>query len=187
MSQKVQKYRNTNELSKMFGKYYVRAVYDEKFITTSELADFIQMQASVKRSDCKAVLDELGAAMKHYFELGQKVKIDGIGIFKVGITSAPSDTEEGCTAANVKKSRVLFAPETTSSPTGETATVQRPALVNGVPTLVDYEVTTYNHPATMLKDIRFELAHNATGSGITPSGDDSGSGDGGGGDDEPRP
>ena len=185
MSQKVQKYRNTNELSKTFGKYYVRAVYDEKFITTSELADFIQMQASVKRSDCKAVLDELGAAMKHYFELGQKIRIDGIGIFKVGITSAPSDTEEGCTAANVKKSRVLFAPETTSSPTGETATVQRPALVNGVPTLVDYEVTTYNHPATMLKDIRFELAHNATGSGITPSGDDSGGGDGG--DDEPRP
>ncbi len=187
MSQKVQKYKNTNELSKMFGKYYVRAVYDKKFITTAELADYIQMQASVKRSDCKAVLDELGAAMKHYFELGQKVKIDGIGIFKVGITSAPSDTEEGCTAANVKKSRVLFAPETTSSPTGETVTVQRPALVNGVPTLVDYEVTTYNHPATMLKDIRFELAHNATGSGITPSGDDSGGGDGGGGDDEPRP
>ena len=89
MSQKVQKYRNTNELSKMFGKYYVRAVYDEKFITTSELADFIQMQASVKRSDCKAVLDELGAAMKHYFELGQKIRIDGIGIFKVGLPPTP--------------------------------------------------------------------------------------------------
>ena len=157
MSQKVQKYKNTNELSKMFGKYYVRAVYDKKFITTDELADYIQMQASVKRSDCKAVLDELGMAMKHYFELGQKVK----------------------------KSRVLFAPETTSTPTGETATVQRPALVNGVPTVVDYEVNTYSHPATMLKDVRFELAQNATGSGITPSGDDSGGGDGG--DDEPRP
>ena len=169
----------------MFGKYYVRAVYDKKFITTAELADYIQMQASVKRSDCKAVLDELGAAMKHYFELGQKVKIDGIGIFKVGITSAPSDTEEGCTAANVKKSRVLFAPETSSTPTGETATVQRPALVNGVPTLVEYEVTTYNHPATMLKDVRFELAQNQKGSGFEE--DSSGGGGDDGGDDEPRP
>ena len=57
MSQKVQKYRNTNELSKMYNKYYVRAVYDKKFITTAELADYIQMQASVKRSDasvCRA-------------------------------------------------------------------------------------------------------------------------------------
>ena len=183
MSQKVQKYRNTNELSKMYGKYYVRAVYDKGFITTDDLADYIQMQASVKRSDCKAVLDELGAAMKHFFELGQKVKIDSIGIFKVGITSAASDTEEGCTAANVKKSRVLFAPETTAAPTGETATVQRPALVNGVPTLVEYEVTTYNHPATMLKDVRFELAQNQKGSGF-----DEGEGGGDdGGDDEPRP
>ena len=169
----------------MFGKYYVRAVYDKKFITTAELADYIQMQASVKRSDCKAVLDELGAAMKHYFELGQKIKIDGIGIFKVGLTSAASDTEEGCTAANVKKSRVLFAPETSSTPTGETATVQRPALVNGVPTLVEYEVTTYNHPATMLKDVRFELAQNQKGSGFEE--DSSGGGGDDGGDDEPRP
>ena len=183
MSQKVQKYRNTNELSKMYGKYYVRAVYDGDFITTNELADFIQMQASVKRSDCKAVLDELGAAMKHYFELGQKIRIDGVGIFKVGVTSAASDTEEGCTAANVKKSRVLFSPESTSTPTGETATVQRPAMVNGVPTVVSYEVTTYNHPATMLKDVRFELAQNTKGSGFE---EEEGGGDDGG-DDEPRP
>ena len=185
MSQKVQKYKNTNEQSKSFGKYFVRAVYDKAFITTEELADFIQSQASVKRSDCKAVLDELGSAMKHYFELGQKVKIDGIGIFKVGITSSASDTEAGCTAANVKKSRVLFQPETTSTPTGTTATVQRAQVVNGVPTLVECEVTTYNHPVTMLKDVRFELAQNATGSGMASGGGDGGGGDDGG--DEPRP
>ncbi len=43
----------------------------------------------------------------------------------------------------------------------------------------------YNHPAVMLKDIRFELTKDLQGSGITESGDDSGGG--GGGDDEPRP
>ncbi len=187
MSQKVQKYRNTNEQSKTFGKYYVRPVYDKKFITTQELADFIQTQCTVKRSDCKAVLDELGSAMKHYFELGQKIRIDSIGIFKVGISSAPSDTEEGCTAASVKKSRVLFQPESATIPTGETATVQRPLMVNGVPKLVSYEVTTYNHPATMLKDVRFELAQDSVS---WVSGEESGEsgGDGGSdGGDEPRP
>ena len=92
MSQKVQRYCNTNEQSKSFGKYFVRPVYDEKFITTDELADFIQTQCTVKRSDCKAVLDELGSAFKHYFELGQKIKLDSIGIFKVGLSSACSDT-----------------------------------------------------------------------------------------------
>ena len=187
MSQKVQKYKNTNEQSKSFGKYFVRAVYDKAFITTQELSDYIQSQASVKRSDCKAVLDELGSAMKHFFELGQKIKLDGIGIFKVGITSSASDTEAGCTAANVKKSRVLFQPESTTTPTGTTATVQRAQVVNGVPTLVAYEVSTYNHPATMLKDVRFELAQDSVS---WVSGEESGEsgGDGGSdGGDEPRP
>ena len=81
MSQKYIKTQNNNSHnSGSFGKYYATAVYDNHFIGTEELADFIQQQASVKKSDIKAVLDELGAAMKHYFELGQKVKLDGIGI-----------------------------------------------------------------------------------------------------------
>ena len=74
MSQKIQVYKNTSRDSASFGKYYVRPVYDDGYITTDQLADYIQMQASVKRSDCKAVLDELGSAFKHFFELGQKIK-----------------------------------------------------------------------------------------------------------------
>ena len=170
MSQKVQIYRNNNEKSDQYGKYYIRAVYDKKFITTEELADFIQQQATVKRSDCKAVLDELGAAMKHFFGLGQKIKLDGIGIFKVGVSSKACDTIEGCTASAVKTSRVNFLPETTAVATGETMTVERAKLVGGVPTKVAYEVGTFNHPATMLMDVRFELAHDSLGKNAQPSG-----------------
>ena len=89
MSQKIQVYKNTNESSSSFGKFYVRAVYDDSYITTEELADFIQMQATVKRSDCKAVLDELGSAFKHFFELGQKIKLDNIGIFNPHCNCSP--------------------------------------------------------------------------------------------------
>ena len=77
MSQKYIKRQNKNSYNVAYGKYYATAVYDNHFIGTEELAEFIQTQASVKKSDIKAVLDELGAAMKHYFELGQKVKPDG--------------------------------------------------------------------------------------------------------------
>ena len=185
MSQKLQIWKNNNPQSPAYGKFYVRAIYDDAFITTEQLADFIQTQCTVKRSDCKAVLDELGGAMKHFFELGQKVRLDGIGIFKVGISSEGSDTLEGCTAANVKSSRVVFSPETTAVPTGETAEVQRPAMVNGAPALVTYNMSTYNHPVTMLKDVRFELAKNALASSVTAGDDDDGDdgegGDGGGG------
>ena len=88
------------------------AVYDNHFIGTEELADFIQQQASVKKSDIKAVLDELGAAMKHHFELGQKVRLDGIGIFKVGFSSIGVTKAEDVSSATITDRRVLFQPET---------------------------------------------------------------------------
>ena len=81
MSQKFAKLQNNNDASKAFGKWFATAVYDQRFVETEELANYIQQQASVKKSDIKAVLDELGGAMKHYFELGQKIRLDGIGIF----------------------------------------------------------------------------------------------------------
>jgi predicted histone-like DNA-binding protein len=168
MSQKVQVYKNTNPNSLVNGKYFVRAVYDDKCIDTDKLADYIQSQCTVKRSDCKAVLDELGSAFKHFFELGQKIKLDNIGIFKVGVSSSPSATKEGCTAANVKNSRVIFAPQTEAIATGETATIHRAKLVDGVPTAIDYQLRTYNHPITMLKDVQFEIAKDSQGSGINP-------------------
>ena len=83
MSQKFIKLKNNNSSNKAFGKYYATAVYDNHFVGTDEIADFIQRQASVKKSDIKAVLQELGEAMKHFFEMGQKIKLEGIGILKV--------------------------------------------------------------------------------------------------------
>ena len=184
MSQKFTKLQNNNKKSTAYGKWFATAVYDQRFVETEELANYIQQQASVKKSDIKAVLDELGGAMKHYFELGQKVKLDGIGIFKVGISSACSDTEEGCTANLVKKCRVNFQPETTAVLTG-VKEVQRAQKVNGVATLITTQMQVFNHPATMLKDVRFELTADLQGSGMQD--ENSGNGGNSGGDDEPRP
>ena len=91
-----------------YGKYFARAIYDKTFVGTKQLADFIQTQASVKRSDVVAVLDELGAAMKHFFEMGQKVKLEGIG----------TDKPEDLGAQNITTRRVLFAPESVRVVTG---------------------------------------------------------------------
>ena len=166
MAQKIQVYKNVNENSPSFGKYFVRPVYDDNYITTEELADFIQMQASVKRSDCKAVLDELGSAFKHFFELGQKIKLDNIGIFKVGVSSSPSDSFEGCGASNVKSCHVNFAPETEAVATGETAQGRRAVIIDGTATIVNYRAKVYSRTAVMLKNVRFELTKDPKGSGI---------------------
>ena len=120
MSQKFTKLQNKNDDSTAYGKWFATAVYDQHFIETEELANYIQQQASVKKSDIKAVLDELGGAMKHYFELGQKVKLDGIGIFKVGFSSIGTNETEDCGAQNITTRRVLFQPETQRVVVGQT-------------------------------------------------------------------
>ncbi len=122
--QEGKKIQNKNDESTAFGKWFATAVYDQHFIETEQLADFIQTQASVKKSDIKAVLDELGSAMKHFFELGQKVRLDGIGIFKVGFSSIGTTEKEDCGAATITTRRVLFQPESQRVVVGQTVNKQ---------------------------------------------------------------
>ena len=150
MSQKFIKSKNNNMRSNAFGKYFAKAVYDKGFIGTKQLAEFIQTQASVKRSDIVAVLDELGSAMKHFFELGQKVQLDGIGIFKVGFSSIGVEKPEDCGAQNITTRRVLFSPETARVVTGQ----ERRA--NGT------VKQKYSIAKQLLKDVVFEEAHENT-------------------------
>ena len=196
MSQKYIKRKNKNSHNVAYGKYYATAVYDNHFIGTEELAEFIQTQASVKKSDIKAVLDELGGAMKHYFELGQKVKLDGIGIMKVGFSSIGVNKVEDCTSATITTRRVLFQPETER-------------VVVGQEKKPDGSVKQkYVNAITLLKDVVFEETHDnsmnvepdsstgseqggttgngTTGNGTTGNGStENGGGDNGGGGDLP--
>ena len=94
MSQKFIKKKQTSPKSLGYGKFYAKAVYNQKHITTRQLADFIQTQASVKRSDCIAVLDELGFALRHFIGLGEKVKIENVGIFKCGVRNKRGGFED---------------------------------------------------------------------------------------------
>ena len=165
MAQKFIKSQNKNSKSTAFGKYFATAVYDEKFITTEQIADFIQQQCSIKKSDIKAALDELGGAMKHFFELGQKVRLDGIGIFKVGFSSIGVDKVEDCSAATITERRILFQPETERVVVGQTTNKEGKI------------VQKYVVAKSLIKDVLFEETHeNAMKSPSTPSTPSTGSG-----------
>ncbi len=169
MSQKFIKSQNKNQQSDAYGKYFAQAVYDNRFVETEQLAEFIQTQASVKKSDIKAVLDELGSALKHFFELGQKVRLDGIGIFKVGFSSIGVTKVEDCSASTITTRRVLFQPETER-------------VVVGQEKKDDGSVKQkYVNAITLLKDVVFEETHDnvmnaSTGSGSGTNTNGSGSG-----------
>ena len=169
MSQKFTKLQNKNDESTAFGKWFATAVYDQHFITTEELAEFIQTQASVKKSDIKAVLDELGGALKHFFELGQKVKLDGIGIFKVGFSSIGTTEKADCGAQNITVRRVLFQPETERVVVGQKVNKQGKITQK------------YVIAKTLVKDVVFEETYDTSLKPETSSGSDAGGGEGGNG------
>ena len=164
MSQKFTKLQNNNKKSTAYGKWFATAVYDQRFVETEELANYIQQQASVKKSDIKAVLDELGGAMKHYFELGQKVKLDGIGIFKVGFSSIGTSDKLGCTAATITTRRVLFQPETERIVVGQALSKEGKI------------VQKYVVAKTLIKDVLFEETYDPSlkPEGNADSSDDTG-------------
>ena len=165
MAQKFIKSQNKNSQSTAFGKYFATAVYDEKFITTEQIADFIQQQCSIKKSDIKAALDELGGAMKHFFELGQKIRLDGIGIFKVGFSSIGVTKLEDCSAATITERRILFQPETERVVVGQTTNKEGKI------------VQKYVVAKSLIKDVLFEETHeNAMKNPSTPSTPSTGSG-----------
>lgn len=168
MSQKYIKKQNTNSHSTAYGKYYAKAVYDERFVGIDEIAEYIQQQASVKKSDVKAAIGELGEALKHYMELGQKIRLDGIGIFKVGFSAFGVDDPDDCTASTITTRRIIFTPETQRLVVGSTRTDD-----GGVK-------QKYVVAKTLVMDVTFEEAHINAGISSSSSGTGSGTGSGSG-------
>ena len=100
------------------GKFYARAAHRET-INTKDLAEVMQNNSTVKRSDIVAVLTELSEVLRQELQRSNKVHIDGIGTFKVGIHSKGAKTaKEFNPTDNIVGSRILFMPETTIDANG---------------------------------------------------------------------
>ena len=181
MSQKYIKSKNNNPKSPAYGKYYAQAVYDENFIETEEIALFIQQQATLKKSDIIATLTELGEAIKHFLEMGQKVRLEGVGIFKVGFSSIGVANPVDCTASTITTRRILFSPETERVVVGQTraqdGSIKQKYVVSKV--LIKDVVFEETHPNAMTTKPS-DGSSSDTGSGTgTNTGSGSGSNTGG--------
>ena len=70
--------------TKRSGKWYARMV-PTSCINTRQLAEIIQRNCTVKKSDVMAVLEELVETMRDQLQDSKRVKLDGFGSFKIGI------------------------------------------------------------------------------------------------------
>ena len=116
---------NNNRKSDYYGQQVARVKLLGN-IDTDKVAEIIQRNASVKRSDVKAVLAELAEVITDQLEAGFAVKLDGIGSFLPRMRAKyqevtdeePYDTEE-----NVKSVGVLFRAERKKTSSGTIQTL----------------------------------------------------------------
>lgn len=102
--------KETNTKSAFYGKFYGRAVHLGT-IDTNGLAEIIQRNCSMKKSDVVAVLTEMVEVMTDSLQNSMRVRLDGFGTFKIGLQTSPADSAEEFTPTNnVKGMKVNFQP-----------------------------------------------------------------------------
>lgn len=134
---------NANNATK--GKFYARASHKET-VGIKELAAVMQDNCTVKHSDIVAVLSELSEVMKQELQRGNRVRIDGLGIFKVNIRSKGAKTAQEFSAAeNILGTRINFRPESFVNTNGS-------HITNMLSGLKVKEDGTYESPRTKDKN-----------------------------------
>ena len=100
------------------GKWYARAV-PTAVINTRQLAEIMQRNCTIKKSDILAVLDELVETMRDQMQDSKRVKLDGFGSFKIGISSLGAESAKDFTASgNIRSMHVVFTPERSTDSSG---------------------------------------------------------------------
>jgi len=104
--------KNANEkMTEAFGKWYARPVYTGT-LDLNGIAELIQRNSTAKKSDALAVLTEMVEVISDALKASQRVKIDGFGTFKIGMSSkGADDVKKFNIAENLKGVHVLFQPE----------------------------------------------------------------------------
>ena len=126
-------------------KFYARASHKDT-VSIKQLAAVMQNNCTVKHSDIVAVLSELSEVMKQELQRGNRVRIDGLGTFKVNIRSKGAKTAQEFSAAeNILGTRINFRPESFVNTNGS-------HITNMLSGLKVKEDGTYESPRTKDKN-----------------------------------
>ena len=105
--------------TKRSGKWYARMV-PTSCINTRQLAEIMQRNCTVKKADILAVISELIEAMADQLQNSKRVKLNGLGAFKIGIKGEGANSAaDFSTSKNIKGLHVLFQPEVKTDSSGQ--------------------------------------------------------------------
>lgn len=98
-------YRNNNEKSSAYGKYYGRVAHTS-VIDSTTLCLHAAMDSGIEESKIAVVYDAQQKQMKELLCNGHPINVPELGTFKLGVNS------EGVTVADVQERYPQFNPET---------------------------------------------------------------------------
>jgi predicted histone-like DNA-binding protein len=107
--------------STAYGKWFAQAVMTGT-VDTDALADIMQRNCTVKKSDILAVITELIETMQDQLQNSKRIKLNGFGSFKIGIENAKGGAvtaAEFSAGKHIKGLHVLFQPEVKTDSTGQ--------------------------------------------------------------------
>ena len=109
----------TSPKQKGYGKWYPRAVMTNT-VDTNALAEIMQRNCTVKKSDIVAVITELIETMQDQLQDSKRVKLNGFGSFKIGMSSTGAEKASDFDARkHIKGLHVLFMPEVKTDSEGQ--------------------------------------------------------------------
>lgn len=117
------RYRKTQckiDNSVAFGKWYAKAAILNT-VSTEQLCEEIAHSTTVTEADARAMLYELSVVIRQHLLNSERVVLDKLGSFKVGIVSKGVDDEKSVDSNSIKGYRINFTPEYISTKTGVNA------------------------------------------------------------------
>ena len=111
-------YQDNRDTSSHKGEWYARAKTLDT-VTLNEIAQRIQDNTTAKKADALAVLTEMVEVVRDYLQKSYRVKIDGLGSFKMSLRTSPAPTAKEFSASkNIKSMRALFQEDVTVDKNG---------------------------------------------------------------------
>ncbi len=108
VSYKIKKYVNT--ASKKNGYFYARSIVTD-LMDMDAVATKIQQNCSMKKSDVLAVINEMVEVVTEAIQDSKRVKLNGFGSFKIGLSGTLAPSLEDFSQNNIKGFHIVFQPE----------------------------------------------------------------------------
>lgn len=91
-------------------KKFYASISKNATVDLRTLAQQISQRSTVNTIDTIAVLEGLLQVIPEQLQLGNLVRLGDLGSMRLSISSEGSEREEEVTAANIKKSKIIFRP-----------------------------------------------------------------------------